>query len=112
LAAQQKPQLVTGLTKEVAGALSYVLGPISGLVFLLIEKDSFVRFHAMQSILFSIAAFVLNSLLGITVVLSPIVPILVLVEFALWLVLIFKASQGQEWQLPYLGQYVNKIMPK
>jgi len=36
-----------GLKKETMGALSYVLGPVSGIVFLIISKDTFVRFHAM-----------------------------------------------------------------
>ena len=41
----------TGLAPHVAGALAYVLGPITGVVFLVIEKDNrFVRFHAAQSI--------------------------------------------------------------
>jgi uncharacterized membrane protein len=106
------PGSATGLKKETAAALSYVIGPITGLIFLLLEKDEYVRFHAMQSIVFSVAAFVLNSVLGITVILSPIVPILVLLEFALWLVLIFKASQGEKWEIPYLGQYVYRLLPK
>ena len=41
----------TGLEANVAGLLCYVLGWISGLVFVLIEQESkFVRYHAMQSI--------------------------------------------------------------
>ncbi|HEX9421863.1 MAG TPA: DUF4870 domain-containing protein, partial [Pyrinomonadaceae bacterium] len=45
----------TGLDENIAALLTYVLGWVSGLVFFLIEKDSkLVRFHAMQSILFSV----------------------------------------------------------
>lgn len=106
------PQSATGLKKETAAALSYVIGPVTGLIFLLLEKDSFVRFHAMQSIVFSLTAFVLNSLLGISVILTPLVPLVVLLEFALWLVLIFKASQGEKWEIPYLGQFVYRLLPK
>ena len=41
----------TGLAENVAGLLCYVLGWVSGLVFILIEKENrFVRFHAIQSI--------------------------------------------------------------
>ena len=42
----------TGLDENIAGLLCYVLGWISGLVFLLLERDSnFVKFHAVQSII-------------------------------------------------------------
>ena len=42
----------TGLDENVAGLLCYVLGWVSGLVFILIEQENnFVRFHAMQSII-------------------------------------------------------------
>ncbi|MGQ9498541.1 MAG: hypothetical protein ACUVSP_09715, partial [Desulfotomaculales bacterium] len=41
----------SGLQKNVAGLLSYVLGWLTGIIFFIIEKDPFVRFHAMQSIL-------------------------------------------------------------
>ena len=54
-----------GLEANVAGLLCYVLGWISGLVFILIERESkFVRFHAMQSIIvfgiLSVASFILG----------------------------------------------------
>jgi uncharacterized membrane protein len=39
----------TGLAENVAGLLSYVLGWVTGLVFFLIDKRPFVRFHAAQS---------------------------------------------------------------
>ncbi len=102
----------TGLKKETAGALSYVLGPVTGIIFLLLEKDSFVRFHAMQSIVFSVVVFVVNTLLGVTIVLAALVPLLALVEFALWLILIYKASQGEKWEIPVLGKFVYKFLPK
>lgn len=100
----------TGLKKETAAALSYVLGPITGVFFLVMEKDEFVRFHAMQSIVFSVTALVLNTILGVTVILAVLVPLLTLVEFALWLMLIYKASQGEKWELPVLGTYVHKLL--
>jgi uncharacterized membrane protein len=105
-----KSNSTTGLKKETAGALAYVLGPITGVIFLVLEKDAFVRYHAMQSIVFSVAVFALNTLLGITVILAPLVPLLVLGEFILWLLLIYKASQGEKWEIPVLGKYVHKFL--
>ncbi len=100
----------TGLKKETAAALSYVLGPITGVIFLIMEKDPFVRFHSMQSIVFSVAVLIINTLLTVTVVLALLLPVLFLLEFALWLMLIYKASQGVEWELPILGTYTKKFL--
>jgi uncharacterized membrane protein len=60
----------TGLTSNIAGALAYVLGPITGIVFLVLEpytRDRFVRFQPMQSVLFCVAAFVFSIAWGIVV---------------------------------------------
>ena len=102
----------TGLTKNTAGALSYVLGPVTGVIFLVLEKDPYVRFHAMQSIVFSVAAFVLNMVLGITLILALALPLLWIVEFVLWLLLIYKAWQGQEWELPVVGKFARQLASK
>jgi uncharacterized membrane protein len=106
------PQSTTGLKKETAGALSYVLGPFTGIIFLILEKDPSVRFHAMQSIVFSVSAVVINTLLAVTVVLAPLTPLFLLGEFALWLILIYKASQGEKWEIPVLTKVVNRLLSK
>lgn len=100
----------TGLSKEVAGALSYVLGPITGVLFLLIEKDPFVRFHAMQSIVVFGGLFVLQTLMAATIVLAILTPLLSLVGFVVWLVAIYKAWQGEKWEVPVVGQYVHQLL--
>src|SRR6185312_9912505 len=53
----------SAMSSNVAAALSYVLGFITGIIFLVLEPykhDRFVRFHAMQSILFCVAAIVFS----------------------------------------------------
>lgn len=102
----------TGLGKNTAAALSYVLGPITGVLFLVLEKDKFVRFHAMQSIVFSVVGFVLNMVLGFTIVLALVLPILWIAEFILWLVLIYKAWQGEEYELPVIGKFSRQFLGK
>lgn len=102
----------TGLNKNTAGALSYVLGVITGVLFLVLEKDSFVRFHAMQSIVFSVSAIVVNMVLGMTLVLAILVPILWVAEFVIWLMLIYKAWQGVEWELPVIGKFARQLVAK
>lgn len=97
----------TGLKKETAAALSYVLGPLTGIIFLILEKDSFVRFHAMQSIV------VLGLLLAGSVILG-FVPFL---GSALWLLYFivllagaYQASQGVKWEVPVLGKLASKML--
>ena len=95
----------TGLPRNTAAALSYVLGWLTGIVFLLIEKDPFVRFHAMQSIV----TFGLLTVLSFVPVIGWLLsPLLMIVGFILWLVLIFKAYQGEEFKLPWIGEFAQK----
>ena len=119
--AEAKEKTGTGLKKETSAALSYVLGFVTGIIFLIIEKDPFVRFHAMQSIAVSLAFFVLSWILGIisvflglTVFLAWVGPllsgILMIGGFVLWLMLIYKAYQGEKWQVPYIGKFVERMV--
>lgn len=95
----------TGLPKNTAAALAYVLGWLTGIVFLMIEKDSFVRFHAMQSIITFGILTILALLPVVGWILSPLVMI---VGFVLWLVLIYKAYQGEKFKLPVIGDFAEK----
>ena len=102
----------TGLDENVAGLLCYVLGWISGLVFVLIEKESkFVRFHALQSIyvfgVLTIAGIILGWIPFIGVVLSPLIGVLSIV---LCIVLMIKAYQGKMYKLPWAGNLAEKLM--
>lgn len=99
----------TGLPKNVAAALSYVLGWVTGIIFLLVEKDPFVRFHAMQSII----TFGLLTIIPLVPVVGWLLsPLVMIVGFVLWLVLIFKAYQGEEFKLPVIGDFAKKQLGK
>jgi uncharacterized membrane protein len=102
----------TGLKKETAGALAYVLGPITGVIFLIIEKVPFVRFHAMQSIVVLGGLTVLAWILPFTIILAFFVPLIGILWFVLWLILIYKAWQGQEWEVPFLGKFARQFVKK
>ncbi len=103
---------LTGLPRNTAAALSYVLLFISGIVFLILEKDPFVRFHAMQSIIVFGFIFILQWVFAITIFLAPLSGLLAIATFILWLVLIYKAWKGEEWEVPYLGKYARKFVKK
>ena len=102
----------TGLKKNTAGALAYVLGPITGVIFLILEKDPFVRFHAMQSIVVFVTLFVLQWVLGLTIILLVLVPLVGILSFVLWLLCIYKAWMGEEWEVPVLGKFARQLAKK
>lgn len=104
--------MATGLKKNTAGALAYLLGPITGVIFLVIEKDPFVRFHAMQSIVVLGGLWLLSWILPFTIVLMVLSPIIAILSFVLWLVCIYKAWQGEDWEVPLLGKIARNLAKK
>jgi uncharacterized membrane protein len=102
----------TGLNKNTAGAMAYVLGPITGVIFLVLEKDAYVRFHAMQSIVVFIGLFILQFILGFTIFLLPLIPLVGIISFVLWLILIYKAWQGEKWEVPLFGKFAKQLAEK
>jgi uncharacterized membrane protein len=100
----------TGMQPNFAALLSYVLGLITGLVFFIVEKESqFVKFHAMQSICFSLGMSVLGFGLMFIPVLGWIALILLQVAaLVLWILCMVKAYQGQWYRLPVVGDFAAK----
>ncbi|MBM3209575.1 DUF4870 domain-containing protein [Candidatus Shapirobacteria bacterium] len=98
------------MPSNTAAALSYVLGLITGIAFLILEKnDKVVRFHASQSIAFSVVSIIGWAILSIIPVIGwLLLPLWGLGSFVLWLVLILKAYQGEKFSLPYLGEWAEK----
>jgi len=97
---------VSGLDPKVAAALAYGLGWITGVLFLVTEpQNRFVRFHAMQSTIvflaLSVACVVLQSIpiLGMLIAVFLVIP----TSAVLWLILMFKAYQGETFKLPIVG---------
>jgi uncharacterized membrane protein len=97
----------TGLDANLAAALSYLVGFVTGIIFLVVEKENrFVRFHAMQSTLVFAAIVAIDILLQIVPILGALVVIFLVIPASavLWLLLMYKAYQGEEFKLPVLGQ--------
>ena len=100
-----------GLDENVVGALAYGLGWISGLALLLTERENrFVRFHAMQS------TIVFGGLCALWFIGTSIPPLGWFLSFivipplsaVLWLLLLFKAYQGERFKLPYVGDIADE----
>jgi uncharacterized membrane protein len=113
----------TGLPDNLAGALSYVLGPLTGIIFLVMEKQSrFVRFHAMQSLLVGVVLIIINFVLNVLDAVLLRIPfigwlfslglalVVGLASLVLWLALMYAAYRGQEWELPWIGQEARKLL--
>lgn len=99
-----------GLEKNIACALTYVLGWVTGLVFFIAEKkDKDIRFHAAQSI---IVFGVLTILSMVPVVGWMLSPFVFLVGLVAWVVLLVKAYQGARFKLPVVGDLAEKLAGK
>jgi uncharacterized membrane protein len=100
-----------GLDENVAGALAYALGWITGVALLLIERENqFVRFHALQS------AIVFGGLCLLWFVGVSIPPLGWAISFFIipplsafiWLLMLFKAYKGERFKLPYVGDIAEQ----
>jgi len=109
-----------GLQENVAGLLCYILGWVTGLIFLLIDKRPFVKFHAAQSIAMSIGVIVLYIALAIFMGVLHVMhifflglliyPILWLALFLLWIFVMYKAYQHEKYRLPIIGNLVEGMV--
>jgi uncharacterized membrane protein len=92
----------TGLDITVAGMLAYAGGWVTGLVFFLLEKNSqFVRFHAAQSMMTFVPLFLAFWFVPVWFILWPL-------SVALWILLMYKALQGERFKLPVVGDLAER----
>ncbi len=109
----------SGLQENVAGLLCYVLGWLTGIVFLLIDKRPFVRFHAAQSIVVFGALFVLRMILifafvgggyyGFWAIHALISVVLSIITLAAWIILMVMAYQGKQFEVPLAAGLARSI---
>jgi len=111
----------TGLSTRTASVLSYLGWWVTGLIFWSVERqDPLVRFHAIQSTVafgvlgLAIAAFGLTALVmlsfaptGFTFFLGAAF-VLWAGSVLLWMLAIWKASQGKRWRIPLASRLATK----
>jgi len=106
----------------MACALCYLLGVLTGVLFLVLEpynKNRTIRFHAFQSIfvwLAMVVVWIAFAIVSSIIAMVPFIgwltvllwPIFGLAFFALWLVLMYKAYNRERWVLPVIGPLAEK----
>ena len=103
-----------GMAENVESLLCYLLGFVTGIIFLILEKESkLVKFHALQSTILFLALFIIGIILGIIPFIGYILGrLLNLLELVLWIILMVKAYRGEMLKLPVVGdiaeQQINK----
>lgn len=121
----------SGLSENVAGLLCYVLGWLTGLIFFLIDKRPFVRFHAAQSLVVFGGLHILRIVLGmafgvgwwmggwglgtgigIGMMGGILIGLIGLVSLVLWILLMIKAYQGDRYKVPFAGDFAENLAGK
>ena len=124
--AQTSQSTQPGMAENVAGLLCYVLGWVTGLIFFLIDKRPFVRFHAAQSIVVFGGLHILNVVVAIVFgagfmmmgrfgafgLGAALYGLISLVAFVLWIVLMIKAYQGEKFKVPVAAGIAESIAGK
>jgi uncharacterized membrane protein len=116
----------SGLEENVAGLLAYLVGWITGLIFLLVDKRPFVKFHAAQSIALNIAFVVVWFLFWIvsfflTVITAALhfpigflsvffFPVIMLAFLVIWIFTMYKAYSHEKYKLPIIGNMVEGMV--
>jgi len=100
------------MAPNVAGLLCYIGWWITGLIFFILEqKNSWIRYHAAQSIVVFGTLFVAGMILGwipfIGTVFSSIIGI---IGFVLWIVLMVKAYNGERYKVPWAGDIAERMV--
>jgi uncharacterized membrane protein len=103
--------------RNLVAALSYLLGFVTGIVILLVEKDDkYIRFHAMQSTLLFAGFFVLNLVVDFIIrpvdflgfLSSAINSLITIVLIIVWVVSMYKAYSGEVFKWPVVGNLAEK----
>jgi len=112
----------TGLDAHVAATLAYLAGPFSGVLILLAERsNSYVRFHAWQSVLGLgglglIVALLLGLAFASVIVSATAFRTLLITSWIVWVfwilvwaVCVVRAFTRRRWKLPIAGGYAERL---
>ncbi|OAK71436.1 hypothetical protein ABB05_10585 [Lederbergia galactosidilytica] len=94
----------------MAALISYIGGFVTGIIFFFLEKDNkFIRFHAIQSIILTVAWLIVKYVLGYIPFIGWLLVLLVNgLVLALWIVCMVKAYQKQTFKIPVIGDLADQ----
>lgn len=117
------PLSLPGLDENVASALCYLALVLTGVLFLFLEpysRNKTIRFHAFQAIFVWIGIMVAD--LGVRIVFGNILDgphtywlmdliwsVFGLGVLALWLMLMYRAYNGERWVAPVVGEMAERF---
>lgn len=106
----KKINTALGLEENIEAVLAYLLGFVSGIFLLIVEKkNKFVRFHAMQSTVLFLCITILNFVLGFIPFIGWMLAGLIsLAGLILWLVSMYRAYRGEKFKWPIVGEFAEK----
>jgi len=93
------------MSENFAALIAYLFGWLSGLIIFLLEKESrFVRFHALQSLIFFGAMSLILGVLGRIPVIGWVFAVVGgIATFGYWIIGMIKAYQGELYRFPIVG---------
>ena len=125
LPATVNPTAQPQMSENLAATLSYALGWLTGLIFFLIDKRPYVRFHAAQSIVvfggIHILTLILGAFFGLSLITGgwagfsfglALYRILDILALVLWVVMMIKAHQGERFRVPIAADLSERIFGK
>jgi uncharacterized membrane protein len=113
-AAPEPNKTSSGMQQNAAGLFCYLLWWVTGIIFLIIEKENkFVRFHAWQSIFTFAAITIIQIILSFIPIVGWILGIIIWVlSVILWVVCMMKAYRGELFKLPIVGNIAESQVKK
>ena len=117
----------SGLSENAAATLSYVLGWLTGIIFYLIDRRPYVRFHAAQSIVTFGGLHIIRAIVAMMFGLGwwgggygfghfggfgvgvGLLALLSLLTFVLWIICMIKAYQGERFMVPIAGDIAANL---
>jgi uncharacterized membrane protein len=116
----------TGMSENVAAFLCYLVGWVTGIIFFVIDKRPFVRFHAAQSIVVFGGLHIINIVIGIFFgagammmgrfgafgMGAALYGLISLLAFILWILLMVKAYQHEKFEVPIAADIAKSFAGK
>lgn len=97
----------SGLDPKVAILLSWLFAPLASILFIAMEKENYrIKFHAWQSLFYSIASWVVATVIS-TITLGLGSCIAIPVVLVLPIIAIVKAWNGEDWEMPLIGEWAK-----